>query len=75
MQGLPKLPDTMKKYEILCAYFYAEQCRLEAEISDIQDRVRYRRITTVDCIELILASERLSALLEFSSQVKAILKI
>ncbi len=65
----------MKKYDFLRAYFYAEQCRLENDIAQLQDRIRYRRISVVDCLELILAAERLSAFVDISAHVKSILKI
>jgi hypothetical protein len=65
----------MKKYEILSEFFYLERCRLEAELEELQDKIRYRRISTIDCLELIIAYERLNCFNDISAKVKAILKI
>ena len=63
------------KYEILAEYLYKERNRLEIEVAQLQENIRYRRISSVDCLELIIAQERLSAFLEFSSNVRAILRL
>ena len=63
----------MKKYELLLEYFLRERDRLSADIVQLQENIRYRRISSVDCLELIIAQERLSAFLDFSDNVKAIL--
>lgn len=65
----------MKKYDLLLEYFIRERDRLSAEIVQLQENIRYRRISSVDCLELIIAQERLSAFLDFSDNVKALLRI
>lgn len=65
----------MKKYELLLEYFLRERDRLSADIVQLQENIRYRRISSVDCLELIIAQERLSAFLDFSDNVKAILRL
>ena len=65
----------MKKYDLLLEYFMRERDRLSAEIVQLQENIRYRRISSVDCLELIIAQERLSAFLDFSDNVKALLRI
>lgn len=65
----------LSRYEILLSYFMAEHDRLNDDISNLQDQFRYRRITTIDCLELILAMERLAVFDEFTHQVLHILKI
>ena len=65
----------MKKYEVLLEYLINERDRLNAEIIQLQENIRYRRISSVDCLELIIAQERLSAFLEFSDNVKMILRL
>lgn len=65
----------MKKYDLLLEYFMRERDRLSAEIVQLQETIRYRRISSVDCLELIIAQERLSAFLDFSDNVKALLRI
>ena len=65
----------MKKYDLLLEYFMRERDRLSAEIVQLQENIRYRRISSVDCLELIIAQERLSAFLDFSDNVKTLLRI
>jgi len=65
----------LNKYDLLLEYFYKERNRLENDIEQLQENLRYRRVSSVDCLELIIAKERLSAFLEYSEQVKAILKL
>ena len=65
----------MKKYDILEEYFYSELCRLEQDVEDKKQAVRYRRITALDCLELLIAMERYSAFVEYMAAVKSILSI
>lgn len=65
----------MKKYDLLLSYFMAERDRLAAEVAQLQENIRYRRISSVDCLELIIARERLAAFIEFSANVKMILRL
>lgn len=65
----------MSKYDMLLQYFYAESVRLSDDVSELQDNVRYRHISTVDCLELIIAKERYSAFMEFQNNVCQLLHI
>ena len=65
----------MKKYDLLLSYFMAERDRLGAEVAQLQENIRYRRISSVDCLELIIARERLAAFIDISSKVKEILRL
>lgn len=65
----------MKKYDVLLEYFHLEFVRLENEVKQLQENIKWRRISTIDCLELIIAQERLAAFLEFRQHVKAILKL
>lgn len=65
----------MKKYDILRSYIYCERCRLEADITQLQNNIRYRRISSVDCLELIIAQERLNAFNDFSAHVISVLRL
>lgn len=65
----------MKKTELLMEYFYNERCRIEDEIAVLQENVRYRRISTIDCLELIIAKEKLNAFNEFTTVTKHILNL
>lgn len=65
----------MKKYDILQEYFHNEFIRLENDVKQLQENIKWRRISTIDCLELIIAQERFAAFLEFRANVKAILKL
>ncbi len=65
----------ISKYDLLQEYFINERDRLAADVAQLQENIRYRRISSVDCLELIIAQERLSAFTEFSHTVKLILRL
>ena len=65
----------ISKYDLLLEYFLNERDRLAADVAQLQENIRYRRISSVDCLELIIAQERLSAFTEFSHTVKLILRL
>lgn len=65
----------MTKYDLLQEYFVNERDRLAADVAQLQENIRYRRISSVDCLELIIAQERLSAFTEFTHTVKLILRL
>lgn len=64
-----------KETELLAAYLHNYHVVLEDDLVELRNRVRYRCIDPVDCLELILALERLSAFENFSKNVRAILRI
>lgn len=61
--------------EILYQYFVSQRTRLEDEFEFCQARLRYRRTDSVDCLEYMIAKERLNAFIEFSDDVQHLLKI
>ncbi len=65
----------LSKYDLLAEYFYSEYNRLEADIKQLQENIKWRRVSTIDCLELIIAMERFSAFCDFKSNVNAILRI
>lgn len=65
----------ISKYDLLQEYFINERDRLAADVAQLQENIRYRRISSVDCLELIIAQERLSAFTEFAHTVKLILRL
>lgn len=62
-----------KKTIILEEYFYNRTIYLEHELQTLQENCRYRPVSSVDCLELIIARERVSMLLEVSKDVRHIL--
>ena len=65
----------MKRKEILAEYFNNERDILEYDVCQLQQRLRYRKVDAVDCLELSLALERLNAFEEFVKSVSAILSM
>lgn len=48
---------------------------LSQEIDELQRSLRYRRITTTDCLELIIAIERFQMLKEMQKWIFGIMRI
>lgn len=65
----------MKQKEILAAYFNNERDKLEEDVRQLQQRLRYRNADAVDCLELALALERLNAFEDFVKSTRAILRM
>jgi len=61
--------------EILMTYIVNNRDRLQEDVRELQQRVRYRDVDAVDCLELSLAIERLTAFEDFSRSVMAIMKL
>ena len=67
----------MKKTELdlLYQYFINEIAHLENDVVRLRQSLRYRNIDTLDCIEYMLALERLTVFKEFTKNVRYILKL
>jgi hypothetical protein len=50
----------LKEREFLLEYFLNEGDRLAAEVARLQQNLRYRKINIDDCMELMLAADRLT---------------
>lgn len=65
----------MKQKEIFMTYINNKRDELQEDVRKLQQRVRYRDVDAVDCLELSLALERLNAFNEFSNSAIAILRL
>lgn len=65
----------MKKAELLAEYIFNRRIFLEHEIVQLQENVRYRPVSSVDCLELIIARERLAMFIEVTQDISALLKL
>lgn len=65
----------MKQKEIFMSYINNTRYKLEEDVRQLQQRLRYREADAVDCLELALALERLNSFEEFSRSAVAILKL
>ena len=59
--------------EMLDAYLLNFGTFLQDDLTELQNRVRFRKIDSVDLLEMTIALERLRAFQEFSKNVRAIL--
>lgn len=64
-----------KKYTLFVEYVYNYRCQLEEDIHQIQMKIRFRKPTIEDCIELIIAQNRLETFLEVTNHVKHIFNL
>lgn len=65
----------MRKMDLLSDYIYNRRVYLERDIQQLQDNLRYRSISSVDCLELIIAQERLAMFVEVTRDVTELLKL
>lgn len=62
--------------EIFYQYLINERTRLEEDVVQLRQNLRMRKeIDAVDCLELALAMERLSAFIDYSDHALAIFKL
>ena len=54
-----------REKELILSWIYNEEIRLENEVVELQNRVRFRKISVNDCIELALTLQRLDDFNEF----------
>ncbi len=61
--------------EMLLEYIIFETTRLEQDVYQLRQTIRYRDVDVVDCLELMLALERLAVFKNFSANVIQLLKL
>lgn len=59
----------MHKYDILREYFYNQSVFLHKDIIQLQENLRYRNISDIDCLELIIAKARYDMFMQVSDDV------
>lgn len=67
--------STHKQRELWASYKYNRRSYLVDDVERLQQTVRYRRIDPVDCIELVIALERLAAFDEFTKDTEVIFSL
>lgn len=67
----------MKKseIEILLAWFVNEEIRIDSELTELRQRVRFRRITIEDNVELMLTQQRYEDFIDFRNVVLRLLNL
>lgn len=65
----------MTRKELILQMFLTQHNILSDEIDELQRNLRYRKVTTTDCLELIIALERFQTLKEMQKWVFSIMQI
>lgn len=66
---------TEKEKELLLAWVTNEQLRLDQELIDLKNRIRFRRIDITDNIEMIILQQRIADFEEFSKMLFRLLNL
>ena len=61
--------------ELLMAYIVNEEARIENELIELRNRIRFRRIDVADCVEIMLTLQRLEDFREFALTVIRLLNL
>lgn len=56
---------TRKEIDMLLAWFCSEDLRLEDQMHELRQRIRFRKITLEDNVEMILLQQRIDDFTEF----------
>lgn len=67
--------SNQKEKDLWAEYLYNKREFLKEDVRKLQQQIRYRDIDIVDCIEMILALERLNAFNDFCKTVNLIFKV
>lgn len=65
----------MTRKELIYQMFITQYSILTSTIDELQRRLRYRRVTTIDCLELIIAIERFVMLKEMQAYIFTVMQI
>lgn len=66
---------TQKELVLLYSYFYSNRVRMEQEVNQLQNNLRFRRYDVADCMELICAKQQLDTFIEVTNHIRLLLKM
>lgn len=66
---------TQKQRDIFACYVLNQRDTLEKDIEQLQSNLRFRKISQIDCLELVIAQERLNTFNDVVRDVNSILKV
>ena len=66
---------TQKEKELLISWLVNEEMRIESELIEVRNKIRFRNIDLTDNIEMILLQQRLSDFREFSKMLIRLLNL
>lgn len=64
-----------KEIILLLQYIVNNKQALEEELRELQQRIRYRKISVDDCLELAICRERLNMFNQVTHDIVALLKL
>lgn len=67
--------STLKEKELFLEFEYNHRQFLEDNVKQLQQNLRYHKIDSIDCIELIIAIERLNAFNEYCQVMHTVFNI
>lgn len=65
----------MTKYELILSYLLNNEMRLEDEVKQLQQNVRFRKIYDMDMVELLIATVRRDMFIEVSKNIRDLLNM
>ncbi len=66
---------TLLEKRLLLSYIYNNKCRLEDNVKQLQSNVRYRRVDSVDAVELLYALQELENFNQVTKDILLLLKL
>lgn len=64
---------TDREIMLLCSYVYNNRIQLEHDVHQIQNNIRFREVDVPDCVELIVALQRLDTFKEVTGHIMSLL--
>lgn len=64
-----------KLYELISNYCYAQLCDAENAVSELQQRVRWRKVDTNDSIEMMCALVRLETIQQVTKDISVFIRM
>lgn len=64
---------TQKETLILMSYIYNNRVRMEEEVRQLQNNIRFRNISVADCMEMICAIQQLETFRETTEHIRFLL--
>lgn len=65
----------MNKYDLIMSYLLSNEINLDNEVNQLQQNVRFRKISDIDMIELLIATVRRDTFLEVSKNIRDLLNM
>ena len=61
--------------DLLMMYMYNNYVRLESQVNQLQNNIRFRRVDVADCMEYICALQEFETFKEVTKHIRILLKL